>query len=597
MVEAFWRPRIWSNVRVEDYLKQAGKLSGDPAEVPWTTADLPTRSEVEQSLRATPLGKSPALQWRGGILFSAWKRAGPIELPENSRSLFVSSTLGKAYHKLIRGRGQGALQSVLHGLHLGSQRGAPIGFASMYPLSFLRHAQDRHHSCAALFIDTRAAYYRVVRQVAIGTLQADEDVARLLSYFGLGPDDMHQLLRIVQEGGLMKEAGNKESVQAACADFHRGTWFVSSYATGHKLATTTTGSRPGDSWADAIFAYIYARAMGTLVERADGESLLSYIEHNPDNGIFSGPVGEVASIARDGTWADDSVLPIEDKSPGQLVAKLKRLASLAISTLEEFGLSPNLKPGKTSAVLSLVGKGAMAARRAATIQGRPAILLEDLGIELPIVPQHVHLGAVIDNKLTLKGESRHRLALLGSAYDQGKRLVFQNKTIPLAIRASLFETGVRSTLFNLSIWMPEGEAWSKLSGGYSRCLRRLLSTHYKGADLFKIPLPMVHVLTDSWSLDLVAMRSRLGLLAALVTNGPDILWAVLQQEQRWMSQLQVDLQRLRTFDSTSPSVDRQSNGCPGLRRILPVSSDVSGECLEPDTNRTFRTTSLRLPYG
>ncbi|CAE7247342.1 hypothetical protein AK812_SmicGene11060 [Symbiodinium microadriaticum] len=467
-------------------------------QVPWTTADLPTRS------------------------------------------LFVSSTLGKAYHKLIRGRG------------------APIGFASMYPLSFLRHAQDRHHSCAALFIDTRAAYYRVVRQVAIGTLQADEDVARLLSYFGLGPDDMHQLLRIVQEGGLMKEAGNKESVQAACADFHRGTWFVSSYATGHKLATTTTGSRPGDSWADAIFAYIYARAMGTLVERADGESLLSYIEHNPDNGIFSGPVGEVASIARDGTWADDSVLPIEDKSPGQLVAKLKRLASLAISTLEEFGLSPNLKPGKTSAVLSLVGKGAMAARRAATIQGRPAILLEDLGIELPIVPQHVHLGAVIDNKLTLKGESRHRLALLGSAYDQGKRLVFQNKTIPLAIRASLFETGVRSTLFNLSIWMPEGEAWSKLSGGYSRCLRRLLSTHYKGADLFKIPLPMVHVLTDSWSLDLVAMRSRLGLLAALVTNGPDILWAVLQQEQRWMSQLQVDLQRLRTFDS---------------------------ECLEPDTNR------------
>ena len=175
----------------------------------------------------------------------------------------MSSTLGKAYHKLIRGRGQGALQSVLHGLHLGSQRGAPIGFASMYLLSFLRHAQARHHSCAALFIDTRAAYYRAVRQVAIGTLQADEDVARLLSYFGRGPDDMHHLLRIVQEGGLMKEAGNKESVQAACADFHRGTWFVSSYATGHKLATTTTGSRPGESWADAIFAYIYARAMGT----------------------------------------------------------------------------------------------------------------------------------------------------------------------------------------------------------------------------------------------------------------------------------------------------------------------------------------------
>ena len=383
-------------------------------------------------------------------------------------------------------------------------------------------------------------------------------MAKLLAYFGLGPEDMHSMLQLIKDGGLMKEAGNTESVRAACADFHRGTWFVSNYSTGHKLATTSTGSRPGESWADAIFAYVYARAMGTLVERADGESLLSYVEHNPRNGIFRGPLGQVASIARDGTWADDSVLPIEDRSPGQLVAKLKRLASLAISTLEEFGLSPNLKPGKTSAILSLVGKGVVEARRAATIRGRPAILLEDLAIELPIVPQYVHLGAIIDNKLTLKGESRHRLALVGSAYDQGKRLVFQNKTIPLQIRASLFETGVRSTLFNLSIWMPEGEAWTKLAGGYTRCLRRLLATTYKGAHLFKIPLPMVHVLTDSWSLDLVAMRSRLGLLAALVTNGPDVLWAVLQQEQVWLAQVKDDLQKLWDFDRTWPEVVRDS---------------------------------------
>ena len=238
----------------------------------------------------------------------------------------------------------------------------------------------------------------------------------------------------------------------------------------------------------------------------------------------------------------------------------------------------------------------MAARRAATIQGRPAILLEDLAIELPIVPQYVHLGAVIDNKLTLKGESRHRLALLGSAYDQGKRLVFQNKTIPLAIRASLFETGVRSTLFNLSIWMPEGEAWSKLSGGYSRCLRRLLSTHYKGADLFKIPLPMVHVLTDSWSLDLVAMRSRLGLLAALVTNGPDILWAVLQQEQRWMSQLQIDLRRLRTFDSTWPSVDRQS-WTKWVSRITEKSCRLQAMCQANARGQTQAGHSGPCRYG
>ena len=63
-------------VRIEDYLKQAGNLSGDPAEVPWTTADVPTRAEVEQILRATPLGKSPGLDNIPGELL----RAAPVEM-------------------------------------------------------------------------------------------------------------------------------------------------------------------------------------------------------------------------------------------------------------------------------------------------------------------------------------------------------------------------------------------------------------------------------------------------------------------------------------------------------------------------------------
>ena len=105
----------------------------------------------------------------------------------------------------------------------------------------------------------------------MGSLETDENVAKLLAGFGLEPEDMHQLLQLVKEGGLMKEAANPPVVQAACADFHRKTWFVSSYTNGESLAVTQTGSRPGESWADAIFCYVYARALGTLTERADGE--------------------------------------------------------------------------------------------------------------------------------------------------------------------------------------------------------------------------------------------------------------------------------------------------------------------------------------
>ena len=70
------------------------------------------------------------VQWRGGILYAAWKGPGGIEDPSNHRTLLVSSTIGKAYRKMMRDRGQEALQNVLHGLHLGSRREAPIGFVS-----------------------------------------------------------------------------------------------------------------------------------------------------------------------------------------------------------------------------------------------------------------------------------------------------------------------------------------------------------------------------------------------------------------------------------------------------------------------------------
>ena len=557
-------------------------------EIQWALEDLPPQAEVAQVLREAPLGKSPGLdnlpgellraapaemanaahslilkslvtlrqpvQWRGGVLFAAWKGSGCMDQPESHRSLFVSSALGKCYHKLMRNRGQRALQDILHGLHLGSKRGAPIGFASLYLLSCLRGAQARQLSFAALFIDTRAAYYRVVRQVATGALEKDEDVARLLASFGLQPEDMHQLLQVVKNGGLMGEAENRDSVRAACADFHRRTWFVTNYSDGRRLALTTTGSRPGESWADAIFAYVYARAMGTLVERADGESLLSYVPQQGTGGAFQSPSAEEATLARDGTWADDSVLPIEDSCPQRLVIKAKRLCSIAISTLEEFGLSPNLKMGKTRMIMALQGRGAQAARRAASVNGRAALYLADLQVEVPVVPHYIHLGAAIDAKLTLKCEGRRRLALLGAAYDQGKKLLFQNKTIPLKVRAKLFEVGARSTLFNLALWYPEGEAWKKLVGGFSRCLRKLLAPQIKGEQLFKLPLPLVHVLTDSWSLELVAVRSRLGLFAALVATGPDALWAVLQREGTWFGYVQADLQSLANFDDSWPKV-------------------------------------------
>ncbi|CAE7193341.1 unnamed protein product [Symbiodinium sp. CCMP2592] len=571
---------------IDVYLRQEATAGMVNNAVPWSIEDLPTLAETEEVIRQAPIGKAMGLdnvpgeivraapaqmaavfhplvvkslatlsqpvQWRGGILHAAWKGAGEIDQPANHRSLFVSSVLAKAYHKLMRNRGQGALHEVLHGLHLGSRRGAPIGFASMSLVAHIRRCQLHKHSYAALFIDTTAAYYRVIRQAALGPLDRDENVAKLLDKFGMAPEDMHTLLELVQSGGLMKEAGNSAVVQAACADFHRQTWCVSAFSAGDSVALTATGSRPGESWADAIFAYIYARTLGTIIERADGEDLLTYLPADSNPVGLPGPSLTEACMVRDSTWADDSVIPVSDENPVRLADKIKRVSSIALATLEEFGLAPNLKPGKTAVMVHLCGPGSQQAKRSLTAGKKAELYLHDLDVRVQITPQYTHLGGVLDAKLSLKAEAMRRLALLGDAFDQGRKLLFQNCTIPLHTRVQLYEASVRSTLFNLSLWVPCGDSWRRLCGGYTRCPRRVLAAEIKGEALYKVPAPLVHIATDSWELKHLARRSRLGLLCAMSLKGPAVLWAQLRAEQSWLRIVRDDLNQLAKFDDTWP---------------------------------------------
>ena len=62
-------------------------------------------------------------------------------------------------------------------------------------------------------------------------------------------------------------------------------------------------------------------------------------------------------------------------------------------------------------------------------------------------------------------------------------------------------------------------------------------------------LPTLLRSVGSWQLDLIARRARLGLLASLVSDGPALLWAGLQAEQKWFGLLCSDLEWLANGES------------------------------------------------
>ena len=564
-------------VSTADFIRGAESSCYEP-NVVWTAAMLPTYGDIEKVLRDVQHNKAmgldnipgeilkaaPAetarllfplfiksmllqrqpLQWRGGVLYEAFKRSGLQSSVENYRSLFVSSYVAKAYHRTVRNKTQEFCRDELHPMHLGSRKQAPVTFAALFVLTHLRRCHGLHHSSAVLYLDTSAAYYRIVRELAVGDIRCDTTVLMLFRRFGLDAEDVDDLMQTVEAGGMLAQAGAPDALRQVVKDLHLHTWFVSRFADGTRVCDSLAGSRPGESWADLIYAYIYSRVLHKIHEHAVAEDLTFTVPYDQAAGIFPPVPGTEDLAVTDTTWADDSAFPLEDVDASVLMRKTVRLCTLVLSFCTSHGMAPNLKPGKTSVMIALAGKGSRQARRDYFPGGTQRLWLPDLQVGVAVTDQYKHLGGVVDCKLTMKPEVRFRLAQAASSYDAAKALLLNSPKLELPTRAALFASIVTPTFFNLGLWMPHGEAWEMLSCGYSKLVRRLLITDIGAHEVLHVPLPVAHWCTGCWRLELVATRARLSLLVSLATAGPPLLWAMLQSEAKWLQVLQADLQWL-----------------------------------------------------
>eukprot|EP00439_Symbiodinium_sp_Y106_P058806 s516_g8.t1 len=588
----FGQQECGDTITTSDFLLTPHKpvVVDEPLE--WTTSMLPSLSELEDVFRRAPYNKSAGLdglpgellkaapghlakmthalmaksvmtlrqplQWRGGILFAAWKQSGERSSMDSHRSLFVSSLLGKSLHRLVKDKVEAQIATALHPLHMGSRKGAPVTFPAMYILSHLRAAAKKGHSAGVLFLDTRAAYYRVARELAVGQIVDDIAVARVFKHFQLDPEEIHELLQVIHVGGIMADAQLPAEVRHVAKDFHHRSWFTTSFGNGDRICVTHAGSRPGESWADCIYAFVYSKVLFHVMEMAQGEGLTDMIDYDAEAGIFGdGSAGEPTPVT-DGTWADDSAFPLWSPSPRDLLSKAIRLSALVLTRCHELGMQPNLKKGKTAFLLRLCGKGTHRAKREFFPSGKPQLWIPDLRVHIATEATYTHLGGVLDHRGTMEPEARRRLAIATTAYDAGRDVIYANKTISLPARVKVFEMAIRPTFFNLALWVPAGRSWEALTDGYTRVLRRTLALTFKGDALFEIPGPLVHLMTNSMPLALHARGTRIGFLCSLAQAGPPGLWAMLQAEGAWQRTVRDDLAWLVQGGGTWPDLTAAS---------------------------------------
>ena len=386
----------------------------------------------------------------------------------------------------------------------------------------------------------------------MGSIESDEAVCRVFHFFDIDPDDVREFMEEIKNGGLMAQAGIPGPLRHQAKDLLYNSWFITRYGDQKKLCATRAGSRPGESWADVVFAFVLGRILAQITELATGEGLLTELFFDIEGGPFVVDPGQGQLLGQDGTWADDCAFPQSDPDPAILMAKAARLTSLVLDYVTRHGMKPNLKAGKTAIMLALRGKGVQAVRRRWFQKGARHIHLQDLDLKVQVTPQYVHLGGMVDPGMHLKQEARRRIAMAGSSYRAGSKLLFSNPRIPLDTRVSLFQTYVSSTFFNLALWIPSGPSWDILEGGYTKILQGLLSRQFRGEAYHKVVAPATHIITGSWPLRILARRARLSLLGSMAASAPEALWAMVQTEQTWLQVVRDDLAWLTRWEGPWP---------------------------------------------
>ena len=278
----------------------------------------------------------------------------------------------------------------------------------------------------------------------------------------------------------------------------------------------------------------------------------------------------------DSTWADDSAAVTTADSAEVLLQRADALVRMIVQGCKRFGLTPNLKRGKSALLLALRGSGSRKAA-ARTFHGNDCTLrvsiAEGHDADICVEGTYLHLGTFLDKDGKMLGEARRALSRASGAFNDARQTIFHNEFLQLADRARIFVGLVQATLYNLELWTEADPAWGILHDGFSRLQKRLLAVRFKEESYFRLSHAEVLWHTGLPDLEATARRKRIGFLASLVRHGGQQMWALVQFEKAWGEQLRLDLNWFAAW-SGEDLPDRTPQAWPAWWHVLASNPDT-----------------------
>ncbi|CAE7643945.1 unnamed protein product [Symbiodinium sp. CCMP2592] len=564
---------------IQDCLSRQSRADLDPLSL--VKSDLPTRIELETSMRAMQCGKATGndgvvpdllhlkaaglsrtlyqiflkvayriqepVAWKGGTLHSIWKGRGSQAECENYRAILVSSSVGKAVHGMFRTRCSEYLEVACTPMQIGGRRGQPVQIATHAIRAFQKACVDRRLSCAVLFVDLREAFHRVVRPLIHGGNLSDEHLAGVVREIGLPPASLHRLYAYAREQSLLCKAGASAWTARMLQEFNEDSWVT--YGGGPDLAVVRAGTRPGDNLADMTFTFLFAEILNRIRDTFAAQDLAVRIPWNQDwlcRPSATAEAGITSCSPVDATWMDDLSIVLQARTASQLLSNLRAATRITLEECLQAALLPNLRAGKTETVVSLFGHGANKLAKEHFGGRDPSLNLESElwpGARLRLAASYKHLGGIIHAKGGLAKEVKARLGFAWKAFTKHRKLVFGSPIIGIGDKSCLFTSLVESTLYyGCGTWSGVQPALlARLQSNVVNMARCIVSAGKPSEEVCHLSpgciLAAARIASVSTSLHVERLRH----FKATVLKATNELWAILHYEGEWLQEVQASL--------------------------------------------------------
>ena len=548
----------------------------------WTYQDMPTLQDLENAIRRIRLRKAagpdalpgeilriaPAqaakllfplltkfscrieepVQFKGGALFALYKGKGTHTSCSSFRSILLMSSIGKTLRAAMRHIINEPYAQKSDPLQLAGKRGQTVVFGAQVVRHFLNYHKQKNCSAGIVFCDVASAFYKTVRELALGVDASDLGIATIVKRLGLDPAVL-PLLHEALAGRYSYAALDATSAQQAfLRESLDSTWFTFGE---HQFIETHCGSRPGDAWADVIFNVLFSQVLNKVAEELRHQGLILQLPWCADLCPWNTPSSLDPKVDLfHVTWADDLALLVPLGSPEGAAASLARAAGTLFTALRAFGMQIAFGKGKTEAMLLLRGRGAIRERRKLFSQSHPVlpVLEEETCTMLPLTCIYKHLGGMVTSSCSMQAEIRARISKARAAFGRLSRPIFQAKYISLKSKILIFRATVLSTLiwgsgawpeltkqelqiFEAAIW----DLYRKLLPIQLQDGVRLQYTHLEILERLRLPHPA----------DLL-QEQRARHFADLVRMAPQAVWALLFHDAAAMQAYRTALSWIKT---------------------------------------------------